>query len=300
MSRGLGILLIAGSIILFYYLLIRPFEFSVNFQAKTQPGDLIETIRIWDRSLDSAKIIEVDSFKMLKQEIKWSNRIYHYEWNFKTISDSITKVTIQISEPKNRFRNKILIPFTDLPIENTAKEIVGEFYRILNLHLKITNVKIIGKTELDSAFCVCSSVEADQIEKANGMMREYPLLTSFIADHNLSTKGVPRIYVHSWSHSIGKLKFDFCFPIEMTSTLPPVDYLSYKSFKRQQVLKAEYYGNYITSDRAWYELIHYAQENGYIVKGLPIEFFHNNPNMGVNESEWKADIYLPVDFDTDV
>jgi effector-binding domain-containing protein len=77
-------------------------------------------------------------------------------------------------------------------------------------------------------------------------------------------------------------------------TIPVVDVFKYQQFKKLPVLKAEYYGNYITSDRAWYELIHYAERNGYEIAGLPIEHFHNNPNMKITESEWKADIYLPI------
>jgi hypothetical protein len=168
-----------------YYFLIRDFEFEASFKAKTLPGDLIETTRFWNRSLDRGEIIEVDSFSGLKQTIVWQNRSYVYDWHFTAVNDSLTEVRIQISEPENRFLNKLSIPFTDTPIEKDAAEIVRSFYDVLQEHLKITDVKLIGEVELDSSFCVCRSLETNQTEKANGMMNDYPLLTSFITTFNL-------------------------------------------------------------------------------------------------------------------
>lgn len=281
-------------VVLLYYLFVRPFEFQVNFKAKTLPGDLIETIRIWNRSLDSAKVVEVDSLSGLKQTFVWETRRYVYNWHFNIISDSLTKVSIRISEPGRTILNKLLIPFTDQPIERDANDISNRFYEILKTHLEITTVKIIGEVELDSVFCVCRSLETNQIDKANGMMMDYPLLTSFVDSHKLKGDGPPIVRIREWDHGRGLLKFDFCFPILNMDSLPVIDAFHYKNFKKQNVLKAEYHGNYITSDRAWYQVIHYAERNGYKISGLPIEYFYNNPNLGMNESTWKAEVFLPV------
>ncbi len=53
-------------------------------------------------------------------------------------------------------------------------------------------------------------------------------------------------------------------------------------------------GNYITSDRAWFSLIDYDEKNSYEIVALPLEVFHNNPNMGSNEKDWKTEIYMPL------
>jgi hypothetical protein len=283
------------TIALLYYLFIRSFEFEVRFKANTSPGDLIETIRIWNRSLDNSKIVEVDSFRVLNQSIIRENRRYVYNWLFTSKNDSVTKVNVQITEPGRTMINKLLIPFTDQVIERDASDITNEFYDILKEHLKITRVKLIGEVELDSSFCACTYLETLQIEKASGMMNDYPLLTSFVARFDLKTDGPPSVRIREWNHNIGHLKFDFCFPIVPSDSLPLNDEIVYKKFGRVRTLKAEYYGNYITSDRAWYELLQYAKKNGYKVNGLPIEYFHNNPTLGVNEREWKADVYLPIE-----
>jgi hypothetical protein len=165
----------------------------------------------------------------------------------------------------------------------------------LKEHLEITRVKVDGVTELKPSFCVCRSLETPQIEKANGMMKDFELLTSFLEKYNLKSEGPPEVRIKEWSHNLGSIKFDFCFPITQTDSLPTGDSLYFKSFERQRALKAEFNGNYITSDRAWYALIQYAENNGYKITGLPIEHFHDNPNLGMNEKNWRAEIYLPIE-----
>jgi hypothetical protein len=295
MRRILLALLAVVLISLVYYLFIRSHEFEVNFRANTTPGDIIETIRIWNRSLDSATIMKVDSFSRLDQAIRWKNGNYVYNWHFSSVNDTVTKVNIQISEPDRKLLNKILVPFTNQQIEKDANEIATEFYNVVKEHLEITAVKVEGVTEVRPSFCVCRSLETPQIEKANGMMKDFDLLTSFIEKYKLKSEGPPEIRIKEWDHNFGLLKFDFCFPITKTDSLPISDSLFFKSFEKQTALKAVFHGNYITSDRAWYALIQSAEKNGYKITGLPIEHFHDNPNLGMNEKNWKAEVYLPIE-----
>jgi effector-binding domain-containing protein len=281
-------------LVLGWYLFIRPFEFEVNFDSKTLPGDIIQTIKIWDRSMENATVEKVDSIYSLTQKITWRERSYVYTWNFELTDDSTTHVNIQITEPGRKVRNKLLVPFTNQYIEQDAKDIAQQFYNILKEHLRITRVKMYGETEIESSFCVCSTLETRQIEKANGMMKDFDLLTTFITENHLAANGKPIVQIMEWNHNQDKLKFDFCFPIAKTDSLPSSQLVFYKEVKGGKVLKAEYFGNYIASDRAWYVLQKFAKDNGYEVSGLPIEQFFNNPNLGLKEQQWRADIYLPV------
>lgn len=277
-----------------YYLFIRSFEYEVTFRAKTSPGDIIETIRLWDRSLPGAEVVGVDSFRRLEQTIVRDDRRYVYDWHFTPVSDSVTSVRVRISEPAEALMNKVAVPFVTRPIEEHASDIAREFYDVLQQHLAITRVRIVGEVEMESAFCVCSTLATTQVGKADGMMRDFPLLTSFVEQFNLKPDGPPIVSVSAWSHSGDSLRFDFCFPIARNATLPPTNTLAYKEIGGGKALKAEYYGNYITSDRAWYALIQFAEKHGYQAVPLPIERFHHNPNLGVSERTWKADVYLPL------
>lgn len=288
---GLAVLgLLIGS----WYLFIRSYEYEVNFKAKTLPGDIIETIRLWDRNMSNTEIIKIDSFSSLRQNISWRGRDYIYNWHFDLANDSTTEVSIKITEPSNSVRNKILIPISSQAIEEDASDISNTFYKILKSHLDITKVKGEGEVTLKPTFCACTTRETSQMSKANGMMLDYGLITSFISEFNLTTDGPPLVRLVEWDHNLGKIKFDFCFPVVKTDSLPVVSEITYKLFQAEKVIKAAYHGNYITSDRAWYYLIHQAETQGYEISGLPIEYFYNNPNLGANEQEWKAEIFLPV------
>ena len=277
-----------------YYLFLRPYEYEVNLKAKTLPGDLIQTVKIWNHSLVKGQIINIDSLDGLEQVITRDKRVYHFTWSFDVVSDTVTKINVQITEPQRALMNKILIPFSQQPIENDAREIMYNFHKVLREHLEITRVKIIGESNLDSVFCICRTIETKQNEKAYGMMREFVPLTTFISEFNLQVQGYPMVRLSQWNHKVGAVKFDFCFPIKDSVALPQVEPFTYKKFAATRALKAEYFGNYITSDRAWYELTNYAQKGDYDVTGLPVEYFQNNPNLGANEREWKAEIYLPI------
>jgi len=294
MKKVSWILFIIGFMVLGWYLFVRSFEFEVNFKAKTLPGDIIQSIRLWNRSLDHAEIIQVDSINHLEQKILFNGRTYIYDWYFKSINDSTTKVHIEIAEPYNSLSNKLLVPFTHQAIEQDAAHLSNIFYEILKEHLAITDVTIDAEIELPSTFCLCKTIETRQIDKAKGMMTEYGLLTSLIDDFDITTIGPPQVRVLNWSHSLGTLRYNFCFPIVKKEPLPDVEGVFYDEFKEVNVLKATYHGNYITSDRAWYSLLSHAAMRGYEVAGLPIEYFHNNPNTGINEKEWKAEVFLPV------
>jgi effector-binding domain-containing protein len=68
----------------------------------------------------------------------------------------------------------------------------------------------------------------------------------------------------------------------------------YKRIPTQRAIKAVYNGNYTTSDRAWYVLLDYAKKNNLEVTGLPLEVFYNNPNLGGDALNWKAEIFMPL------
>lgn len=277
-----------------HYLFFRPYEFEVKFKAATTAGNIIETVRIWNASLDSAKVMSVTGFETLEQTVSLENRRYKLTWNFEVGNDSVTLVNVRITEPGNEVRNKILIPFSEQLIEKEMSDFLNGFYSVLMSHLEITRVKVVGIVSMDSSFCVCRSLETDQIRKAHGMMQDYPIITSFVQHFNLVSKGPPVVRITDWNHEEGKLKFDFCFQIEQPQELPRDTTFNFQFISGGRALKAEYYGNYITSDRAWYKLLQYADQNGYQINRFPIEYFHHNPNTGMNESEWKAEIYLPI------
>jgi len=289
---GISLLILFG--LLSWYLFVRSFEFEVKFKTKTLPGDVVQTIRIWSKRSPLLSVIKVDSTSSLYQNVKVGDRDYFYIWNFDMQNDTLTYVNIKISEPDHALNNKLLIPFVEQPIEQDAKEVIYDFIDIINEHLKITKVKIEGIDYTREVPCICSQLITNQHSKAQGMMRDYSELAFYVADNNFENNGPPLVEITRWNHSLGELEYNFCMPIKPINTIPEHDKFFYKRQKKHKSLKAIYNGNYITSDRAWYSLVKYAKEHNFEITNYPIEYFYNNPNLGINEEGWKAEIYLPV------
>ena len=296
MKRRFFLILSAAILLaLGWYFLIKEGEFEVRFKAKTLPGDLIQTLAIWNKSLQPSHQLEIDSLSSVIQQITIGDRSYRYQWNFRQEDDSTTLVEAVISQPDRSFLNKLLVPFTRQQIEEDAEQQVRTFYKITQEHLDITRVSVMGLDSVDSRFCICIPLKTRQTDKANGMMKTYNYLVDYIEKNNLEVAGKPSIDILSWSHNEGTLEYDFCFPILPSDTLPADPSFYYKSILGTRAIKAVYNGNYITSDRAWYYLYQYARDNQLKIKGFPLEVFYNNPNMGLNESLWKAEVFLPVE-----
>ena len=283
-----------GVIALLWYLFIKPYDYKVTFSVKTFPGTVNQSIKLWNNTLDSAKIINQMSINSLAQQLTEGDHTYTYKWEINLINDSTSKVKVYITEPDNSLINKISIPFVETQIEQDAKKNVTHFYDRINEHLDKIRVKVEGITEIDSSYCVYIPLATTQVGKAGGMMDYYSLLGSFIVKNGIQTNGLPIVEITNWDMDHDSINFNFCFPITRTDTLPKTELLKYKWLEKVKAIKATYNGNYITSDRAWYALLHYAEKNSIETTFKPIEIYHNNPNFDNNEKEWQADIYLPI------
>ena len=126
------------------------------------------------------------------------------------------------------------------------------------------------------------------------MMRDYTYLSNSIVNSGLQLDGPPLIKIIDWDQEKDRIRFNFCFPVLQQVSLPELPEIQYVSIKPNKVLKAEYYGNYQTSDRAWYALMDYADKNNISVSKLPVEVFYSNPTIGGDAMQWKAEIYMPI------
>ncbi len=120
------------------------------------------------------------------------------------------------------------------------------------------------------------------------------------------TKAIPgtinqaiKLWANDLDHSkllqqTDSIAFNFCYPIIKSDTLPQINGVQYKQIQEQKAIKTVFNGNYIISDRAWYTMIAYAKKNGLAIRKQPIEVFYSNPNMGGDELNWKAEVFMPL------
>lgn len=286
-----GIILLVGFI---WYLFLKPYDYLVTFKAKTFPGTINQTIKIWNSTMPDSEILGQEGILALTQRLHFGDSTHIYDWKITAVNDSLSKVRVYVKDPNHSLMNKVSIPFSDTDFEKRSRETLTDFNKKLNEHIESFKVKIVGKEEIKSTFCACTTVHSTQFGKARGMMNGYPLLSTFLVENKVELNGLPFLELTQWHKKTDSIQFEFCFPIIRSQNLPQNADLHYKQFTSKKAIKAIYNGNYITSDRAWYALEDYAKKNKLEITGLPIEIFHNNPNMGGDELNWKAEIYIPL------
>ncbi|RMB58567.1 AraC family transcriptional regulator [Dokdonia sinensis] len=276
------------------YLFVYPYNYQVNFEAKTNPGTLNQSIKSWNSSLENGEIIAQDGWEHLEQKIVQGDSTYIYTWDITPINDSLSKVKVRIDDKENDLPLKLAVPFKKTDFEIRTKATVKEFFDLMNSHLDEIRVTIDGKSITPATYVAYVPLKGLQIEKARGMMQYYSLLTNRMIKYDVELNGPPFVEVTEWNTKTDSIHYNFCFPIKYAKDLPEDPIIKYKRITSKEAIKATYNGNYITSDRAWYALLQYAEDNNLEVEKTPLESFFNNPNMGGDELNWRADIYMPL------
>jgi effector-binding domain-containing protein len=295
MKKTLFGILIALAVLLSGYLFLYPYDYVVRFEADTFPGTINQSIKLWHRGagVEGTEIIQDDLYH-LEQMVQAGDSVHRYRWTIEPLTDSTSRITVKITDPDHSFKNKLQVPFTDAAVEKSAVRHVKDFANDLNDHLKLFRVRIEGEAELPGTFYAYVNLKTSQHGKAGGMMDHYMLLSDLLAGNQVTLNGPPMIVVNEWDRETDSLDFNFCFPIIRSDRLPNHPDIDYKRIFPKKALKATYNGNYITSDRAWYALLDYAEKHGLEVDDKPVEVFYDNPNLGGDALRWKAEVYLPL------
>ena len=245
--------------------------------------------------MDGARIESSENLLVLTQIVPYNNdSTFQYDYKIDPINDSTSMVKVYVTDMEHSFKNRLTHPLFHTDFEKRVKNSMVELSDNLKEHISRFKVTIEGESEIKETYCAFISVECKQIQKALGMMKNYSLLTNTLVSNNIELNGRPFIAVNNWDMKNDSIKFDFCFPIKNMDSVFEHPIISFKQIKQKRALKATYNGNYITSDRAWYALLNYAENKNINVEYQPFEVFHNNPNMGGDELQWSVDVYMPI------
>lgn len=286
--------LLAVLFLMFLWQVLKTNEYTITFRTKADVGTTNQTLKLWSRSLDKAKILNQNSINKITQQIQLNQEDYTLLWQFSKENDSITKVKIEAKKNQFSITNRLKIIFTDSKFENEIKSNITAFVEVLKQHLKNFKVEIKGESLIPEKFCAYIPVKTTQLEKAKGMMKTYGILDNAFLQNNVKLDGRPMVEITFWDIKTDSIYFNFCYPIVKQDSLPKHITIKYKKISPQKSIKAIYNGNYITSDRAWYQLIDYAKKNNLETINTPLEIFYNNPNMGGDALNWTTEIHLPV------
>ena len=294
MKKILGIFLLVLLGVLIWLVFLKPSDFVAVLEARSVPGTINHTLKTWSRSLENSDIRQGTDKNHLRQELRSNDSLFIFEWELKRENDSLTQIEVGVSlesaNPLMRIRNL----FSDTDFKRRSRNTILDFNEKLKEHLASFRVRIDGQASLDPTYCAYVTIENGQLEKALGMMQNYSLLTEVLLENKIELNGMPFVEVTHWDQEKELLKYNFCYPIVKKDSLPSDGLVSFKQFKGGHYLKATYNGNYISSDRAWYALLEHAEQKGIEIEEEPVEIFFNNPNMGGDELEWRADIYMPL------
>ena len=279
---------------LLWYLIIKPYDYLVTFKVKTSAGTINQSIKLWNTSLENSSPIQQENLKNLTQQIIVKDSTFNYDWSISSVNDSISKVNVYVTDIDHSFANKISIPFGTTDFEKRTQNIITNFIDKLKEHLNKIRVRVVGIDSTRTTYCAYISVKGLQIEKARGMMQNYSLLTSVLSAENIEMNGTPFVEITNWNIQNDSIAYNFCFPVIKSDSLPIDPRIQYKQYNGVKALKATYNGNYITSDRAWYALLDYAENHDIVVDKKPLEVFYSNPNFGGDELQWEAEIFMPV------
>ncbi|MDG1979936.1 MAG: AraC family transcriptional regulator [Flavobacteriaceae bacterium] len=279
---------------LLWYLIIKPYDYLVTFKVKTSAGTINQTIKLWNTSIANLNPVKQENIANLSQQIEVKDSIHNYKWSISSLNDSISKVNVYVTDEEHSFANRISIPFGTTDFEKRIEYTVTDFIAKLKEHLKKIKVTVVGKDTTRSTYAAYISVKGLQIEKARGMMQNYSLLTSVLSAENIEMNGTPFVEITNWNIQNDSIAYNFCFPVIKSDSLPIDPRIQYKQYNGVKALKATYNGNYITSDRAWYALLDYADNHDIVVDKKPLEVFYSNPNFGGDELQWEAEIFMPV------
>lgn len=286
---------------LLWYLFIKPSDYTINFKAKASAGTINQTLKLWDANLSKTKSIEkIEDIKQeldlnhLTQQIKFGDSIHIYDWNIGSTSDSLAAVTVHIKDKENSLMNKLKVPFSHTDFEKRSEKTVFDFMNNLKIHTDNFKVSIVGEEDIPEKYFAYIPIKAKQFEKAAGMMRNFVYLTNELANNGVALDGPPMIEVTYWNQENDSIHYNFGQPVLKSANLPTGGDIEYKRIQSKKAIKAIYNGNYITSDRAWYALLDYAKKNKISIESTPFEIFYNNPNVGADEINWKADVFLPI------
>lgn len=288
-----GLFVILGGLL--WYLFIKPFDYTIRFEANAIPGTINQTLKLWDQTLDTVHgIKQGDNLNHLTQEVRFGDSIHSYHWKIKPLTDSTSKVIVNVRDRNNSLTNKIQVPFKETDFVQRSKKTVFDFMETLDSHTKKIKVTLLGKEEIPSKYVAYLPVKVTQFQKARGMMENFSYLTNELYVNGVELDGPPILEITKWDMENDSIYYNFGQPIIRSERLPIGTDIQYKRIFSKKALKAEYNGNYITSDRAWYALLDYAKKNGIEVTPKPIEIFYDNPNLGSGELNWKAEIYMPI------
>ncbi len=294
------VLSVLFSLSLVWYLFIKESDYCISFKVNTATGTVFQGIQEWSaiqhqKHNENYTILEKRNFDFIKHEMKKGNTQFEYTWDIKSINDSVTKVSVGIKELNHGLYNKLTAPFFDTSFKKEQIKKITDFKKGLSEHIKNFKVKIEGEGTSEETFVAYISLKSVLQEKAQNMIMSDAGITGFLFDNKIKIIGRPYVEIINWNLESETIDFNYCFPIDKDTKVIANETVKFKTLPALKGLKATYYGNFRTSDRAWFTLLDYAKKNNIKLQKKVLEHFLANPFNGGDDLKWETQIIIPFD-----
>lgn len=300
MYKNIKIIFVLIIIFLVWYLGFKKNDYCISFTVKTATGTVFQGVQEWSNAqLASQKetfiTLEKRNFDFLKQEMTNGTIHMGYTWEIKSINDSLTEVNVGINDFNNSIYNRLTVPFFSTYFKVNQIKKIKEFKEGLENHLKNFNVSIEGEGTSEPIYVAYINLKSVLQEKAQSMIRNDDIITGYLQTNHIKIIGRPYLEIENWDLNKETVDFNYCFPIYKDTKYIANDLVKFKNIPAIKGLKATYFGNFRTSDRAWFTLLDYAKSHNIKLANRPLEHFLANPFNGGQELEWETKIIIPFD-----
>jgi effector-binding domain-containing protein len=283
-----------------WYFLLKQSDYTIRFEAKAATGTIFQGIQEWSAAktksnTDNYTTVEKRNFDFIKQELNKGDENLVYSWTITPLNDSITSIVVDIKDQNHSWYNKLTAPFIKTTFREKQIARVKDFKAGLEEHLQAFKVQIDGEGESTAAYVAYISLTSLMQEKAQTMIANDAVITGYLYKNNIKIIGKPFVEVTHWDKDKELLEFNYCFPIPKDAKFVINPKVKFKNIPVVKGLKATYFGNFRTSDRAWFSLLDYANKHKLLLDSKIVEYFLANPFNGGNELEWETKIIIPFD-----
>ena len=274
MKKKIGIFCsVALFLFLGWYFGIKASDYTITFTAKAASGTVFQGIQEWStiqrqKRKEHFTVVEKNNFDYLKQQMTVGDTTYTYVWEITPLNDSVSKVSVGINEIGKSWYNKITAPFWPTKFKTEQIRKVKDLREGLNEHLKNLKVRIDGEGTSKPVYVAYIQLKSALQEKAQTMIGNDAAITGFLYTHKIKIVDRPYVEIVDWDLDKETIVFNYCFPIDSSTKAIADANVKFKTIPSLKGIKATYYGNFRTSDRAWFALMDYAKKNDLKIKNI--------------------------------
>lgn len=281
-----------------WYLFLKKWDYKIIFTVpvhSTLAYSFINAHYEWNgKTVKPEKItfLEAEPWTHLHTELDVNDTIYSLDWHLDAKNDSLTKISVGVSDKERNLMNRVKILLSNTQFEKSARRNMIIIRNKIIERNQEFRYEFAGLDSIPEIPCVYITSKRTVRSKADEMIRNVILINTFVKEHQLVLNGDPMVLVKNWNPKSDTIEFDFCFPILHPELVPSHPEIKMKTISCPRAFKANFYGNYSYSDYSWYRLFEEARKNDETISGQIIEIFHNDPHSGGNDLNWKAGTYL--------